>query len=159
MVSSKKRRNERKVRMKIFHSKIKFIDEITLYVDGSSIGNPGQSAIGVVIYDQHWNEVERHKQAIGRSTCNQAEYEAVIIGLDLAAKHTRKKVICCLDSDLVEGQVTGRYRLKDTKLRNLFHEVKDKERAFEEVVYCKIRKKDQRLKIAHKIAHDAINGR
>jgi len=41
----------------------------------------------------------------------------------------------------------------------LFHKVKDYERAFEEVIYNKVRENDQRLKIVHKIAHDALNGR
>jgi len=41
----------------------------------------------------------------------------------------------------------------------LFHKVKDYERSFEEVIYNKVRENDQRLKIVHKIAHVALNGR
>jgi len=98
-------------------------------------------------------------RVVGTSTVNAAEYTALIAGLDLAAKHTRFRVECYLDSDVVEGQVTGRYRLRNDILRQLFHKVKDRERPFRDVTYTKVRQNDQRLAIAHKIAHDALNGR
>jgi ribonuclease HI len=133
-----------------YHSDQKFIERVRLYVDGASLSNPGPSAVGMVLYDQDWEEIGRFSQIIGPATCNVAEYSAVIFGLDISAKHTRK---------IVEGQITGRYRLIDDYLRRLFHDVKDRERPFENVIYCKTRRNDQRLAIAHHVAHDALNGR
>lgn len=145
--------------MTISHFNEKFIERVRLYVDGASLSNPGPSAVGMVLYDQDWEEIGRYSQMIGSATCNMAEYSAVIFGLDTSAKYTRKIVECYLDSEIVEGQLTGRYRLKDDNLRRLYHEAKDRERPFEQVIYCRIRRNDQRLSIAHQLAHNALNGR
>jgi len=135
------------------------LSRIRLYVDGASLSNPGPSSVGVFLFDQDWDEVEQFSEVIGNATCNVAEYQAVITGLDIAAKHTRQVVECYTDSDIVEGQLSGRYRLKNDNLRGMFHKVKDKERPFSQVIYCKTRRNDQRLALAHQLAHDALNGR
>lgn len=144
---------------KKFLSREHFISCVRVYSDGACRCNPGPSSIGVVLYDDSGNELTRFSQVLGTSTSNAAEYEAVIQGLDLAAKFTRHGVECYLDSDIVEGQIAGRYRLKSDRLRPLFHRVKDLERPFSRVSYIKVRNNDQRHALAHKLAHDALNGR
>lgn len=135
------------------------ITSLKVYSDGASIGNPGASAIGVLILDQDNNPLEEYKECLGTCTNNQAEYSALIKALDLSAKHCRREVVCYLDSELVVRQLEGTYRLKNDNLRALFHQVKDKERPFKKVVYIHIPNSDQRIKKAHKLAHDALNGR
>jgi len=137
----------------------RFIELVRVYSDGACRRNPGPSSIGVILYDDAWNELERFAQVLGNATVNAAEYRALMRGLDLAAKFTRRGVECYLDSDIVEGQISGRYRLRSDKLRSLFHEVKDLERPFEKVTYLRVRGNDQRHGLAHKLAHDALNGR
>lgn len=141
------------------HFNTKYVNRIRLYVDGASLSNPGPSSVGIYMYDQDWDEIEHFSEIIGNATCNAAEYQAVITGLDISAKHTRGVVECYTDSDVVEGQLSGRYRLKNDNLRRMFHLVKDKERPFEQVIYCKTRRNDQRIALAHQLAHDALNGR
>ncbi len=52
-----------------------------LYSDGGSRGNPGEAAIGFVIYDK--NEVVYEKaRPIGIATNNIAEYTALLEGLE-----------------------------------------------------------------------------
>lgn len=137
----------------------KIITSLKIYCDGACIGNPGNGAIGVLILDQDNNALEEYKECIGHCTNNQAEYKALIKGLDLAAKHCRSEVYCYTDSELVIKHLQGIYRLKNDELRALFHEVKNKERAFKRVVYIHVSDADQRIKRAHKLAHDALNGR
>lgn len=141
------------------HSKRDYITCVKLYCDGACPGQRGAASLGVVLFDEDFNQIELHGQIIGPSTVNAAEYKALIEGLDRAAKHTRRRVECYLDSDVVEGQMAGRYRLRNDNLRRLFHSAKDRERPFEEVVYCKVQRNDQRLAIAHQLAHDSLNGR
>ena len=51
-----------------------------LRVDGGSRGNPGPSAIGVVLEDEQGNVVEEIGARIGHATNNVAEYQALITG-------------------------------------------------------------------------------
>ncbi len=135
------------------------VTSLKIYSDGACKGNPGTGAIGVLILDQSNNPLEEYKECIGHCTNNQAEYKALIKGLDLAAKHSRNKVYCYTDSELAVKQINGTYRLKNDVLRGLYHEVKDKERPFKSVAYSYMSDNDQRIKKAHKLAHDALNGK
>ena len=44
---------------------------------------------------------------------NEAEYEAIIAGLDLAISVSSEKIIVRSDSQLVVGQVNGEYETRD----------------------------------------------
>ncbi|MFC1925041.1 ribonuclease HI family protein, partial [Chloroflexota bacterium] len=109
--------------------------------------------------DEGNNEIDSFKECIGHTTNNRAEYQALIKGLDLAARHTRDKVYCYLDSELVVKQMTGAWRLKDDKLRALYHRAKDMERPFKEVVYTHVRRTDTNMKKADRLVNDALDGR
>ena len=130
---------------------------IRLYTDGACSGNPGPGAIGIVILDEQNQELETHKECLGHTTNNRAEYHALIKGLDIAAKHCRKKVLCFLDSDIVVKQLNGQYRLKNDELRKLFHAVKDKERAFEEVIYTHVHRTNSFIKRADSLTKLALS--
>jgi ribonuclease HI len=135
------------------------MSEICLYTDGGSRNNPGPGAIGIVILDPLGNELQTHAEIIGDCTNNRAEYKALIKGLQLAAGHTRSKVNCFLDSELVVKQMTGIYRLKDPTLRDLFQEVKDAERAFREIIYQHVPRTNQYIQKADKLLNDAFDGK
>ena len=107
------------------------MSEVRLYTDGGCRGNSGPGAIGIILLDAAGIELLTHAEVIGDCTNNRAEYKALIEGLHIAAGHTRTKVNCFLDSELVVKQMTGIYRLKDRTLLDLFQEVKDAERLSE----------------------------
>lgn len=136
-----------------------FISEIRLYTDGGCRGNPGPGAIGIIILDDQNTELHAHAECIGNCTNNRAEYRALIKGLDLSAKYTRKRVCCFLDSELVVNHMTGTWRLKDDTLRELFHQVKKAEQVFEEVIYQHVRRTNQYITKADRILNDAFEGR
>jgi ribonuclease HI len=137
-----------------------FYDHIYLYSDGGSKGNPGPGSIGVVIYDGKNTLLYEFSACIGHCTNNQAEYRALIKGLDLCAKYTRKKITAHCDSELIIKQMNGLYRLKNDKLRILFQDVKDRERVFETVVYQHVgRSSNQRIKRADELLNQAHAGR
>src|SRR3989442_15909490 len=108
---------------------------VRVYWDGGARGNPGPAAIGVVVCDQTDRVLREHKEAIGEGTNNEAEYRALIKGLELAAEHTREAVACVLDSELVVRQMTGRYRLRDPRMAALHDEVRDRARRFAKVTF------------------------
>ena len=90
--------------------------EVVIYTDGASKGNPGPSGAGGVILTPEGETIEEFREHLGRTTNNVAEYEAVRIGLARALALGARHVTVRLDSELVANQLTGRYKVKDTKL-------------------------------------------
>jgi len=98
--------------------------ELVVHTDGGSRGNPGPSAVGVVIDAPDGKHLESFGKYIGKTTNNQAEYKAVIEGLKAIKKYEPRQVHFFLDSELVVKQLNGVYRMKNPDLTPLFHEVK-----------------------------------
>lgn len=131
---------------------------IKVYVDGACPGNRGPGAIGVIILDENNNELKTFKEPIGDTTNNQAEYHALIRGLELAAGICRRRVICLSDSELVIRQVNRQYRIRNAELLNLCCVVEERARLFDEVVYQHVSKTNQYLCRADKLAKEALSG-
>jgi ribonuclease HI len=136
-----------------------YIDRVKLFTDGGCRGNPGPGAIGVLILNQTNEELDRYSECIGNTTNNRAEYRAVIQGLNLCAKHTRGRVTCYSDSELLVNQMSGTWRLKNDQLRQLFFEVKQCEQVFAEVVYTHVKRTNPFIRKADRLANEAIEGR
>jgi ribonuclease HI len=105
-----------------------------LFVDGGARGNPGPAGIGVRLETSDGELVEELADAIGATTNNQAEYQALIAGLELALDRGVKELVVFADSELIVRQMNGEYRVKDTKLQplharaaHLVHELPDVE--------------------------------
>jgi len=92
-------------------------DKLIIYSDGGSRGNPGPAAIGVVIYDAAKNELKRISKYIGETTNNQAEYKALIAGLEEAVVLGGQDLVCHLDSELVVRQMQGKYKVREASLK------------------------------------------
>ena len=54
-------------------------NKIIIYTDGGSRGNPGNSALGVVI--EFPNSSKTYSKFLGKMTNNEAEYQAIIFAL------------------------------------------------------------------------------
>ena len=91
-----------------------------LYADGGSRGNPGPAGIGVVILDAKKKKVKEVFKYIGETTNNNAEYNALICGLEEVRSLGGEEVIVNLDSELVVKQISGEYRVKNSDIKPLF---------------------------------------
>lgn len=111
-----------------------------LYTDGGARGNPGPSAIGVVLRDTNQETIETLGLYLGTATNNVAEYTALVNGLKLAKEKGVTELNCFLDSELVVKQLTNIYRVKDATLKTLFDQVKILEKNFVVVRYTHIRR-------------------
>lgn len=108
--------------------------EVIIYTDGGARGNPGPAAIGGVIV-KGGQTVEEFSHFIGEKTNNQAEYAALLAGLERAAKHTDVDVKAVLDSELVVKQLQGEYKVKSPELKKLVPQVRHLEERFKSVTY------------------------
>ena len=131
---------------------------INLVTDGSCKGNPGPGGIGITIYDDSFNLIAAFSEPIGNTTCNQAEYKAVIRGLKECAKYTTGRVNVFCDSELVVLQINRAYRIKADHLLTLFLEIRDIERVFKEVIYQHVKRENKYIQRADQLATGACSG-
>jgi len=95
-----------------------------IYCDGGSRGNPGPAASAFVVTDDE-KIVFKQGKFLGIETNNVAEYTAVSIAIDWLIEQTiSNEIIFNLDSQLVERQLNGIYKIKNEKLKQLAEEIK-----------------------------------
>ena len=94
---------------------------ITIHTDGGSRGNPGPSASGAVLKDAHGNVLAEISKYLGMTTNNQAEYTAIVLGLEKARELGAKDIRIFMDSELAVRQLAGIYRVKNPELLKEYH--------------------------------------
>jgi ribonuclease HI len=95
-----------------------------LYVDGASRGNPGPAGAGAVLLDPAGRVAEEASRFLGRTTNNVAEYQALLLGLELARRHGVTHLEIFADSELLVRQLTGRYQVRSPHLKPLYQAVR-----------------------------------
>lgn len=116
--------------------------QLIIHTDGGARGNPGPSAIGVVIEEctgatagdcdeKKLKQLAAFGKRIGEGTNNTAEYTAVVEALiflrDSGRDLTGTHVQFYLDSTLVVNQLNGLYKIKQAHLRDLLLKVRSLE--------------------------------
>ena len=130
--------------------------EVTFYIDGSSIGNPGDAGIGVVIA-QGDHTLKNISAYIGAQTNNVAEYTALIYALEEALVMKARRIRVFTDSELLQRQMTGRYKVKNEAIKVLFGRATRLAAAFEAVAIERIPR--EKNKGADKLARLAVKNK
>jgi ribonuclease HI len=104
-----------------------------LFADGGSRGNPGPAASAAVLLDPGGELVEEIGAYLGVATNNVAEWTALVLGLEAAAKRGIRRLGVRLDSELVVKQLRGEYRVKHAGLQPLYRRAQRLLRGFAEV--------------------------
>ncbi|KAJ9544554.1 hypothetical protein OSB04_024261 [Centaurea solstitialis] len=86
----------------------------TLYVDGSS--NIRGSGLGIVLKSSHGGNMVYSTRCEFKATNNEAEYEALIAGLEIAYNSGARCLHVRSDSLLVVNQINGDFQAKDSKM-------------------------------------------
>ncbi len=115
---------------------------LTCHCDGASRGNPGPAAAGVVVLDAAGRERRALSLPLGLATNNVAEYLALHAALRAAVDVCREdgqdpaktSVIVRTDSQLMERQISGEYKVKSPDLAPLLATYRDLARPFFRVV-------------------------
>ncbi|MEK7447801.1 MAG: ribonuclease HI family protein [Patescibacteria group bacterium] len=139
------------------------MNKVIIYTDGGARNNPGPAGIGVVLYDEKKKIMETYKEYIGEATNNQAEYRALLKGLELAEKYMDSRlrrndkgveIECFLDSELVVKQLNKEYKVKDPDLQVLYSQILDLV-IFKNISFKHVKREQNKL--ADKLVNEAID--
>jgi len=122
-------------------------------IDGASRGNPGLSAIGIII-KQNEKILLEHSEFLGVRTNNQAEYEALRRALEIC-NTLDKEITIFSDSDLLVNQRNTKYKIRNQNLKMISREISNLEKNFDKIQYRRIpREKNNK---ADKLANMALD--
>ena len=137
-------------------------NKIVIHTDGGARGNPGPAAIGVVIEgliekaasptagEPRLPGRREYGEYIGETTNNEAEYKAVMFALKKlkhligSVESKASDVDIMLDSELLERQLKGEYKIKEKNLQNYFVEVWNLKSDFGSVKLRHVRREENR---------------
>jgi ribonuclease HI len=107
------------------------MSKISIFTDGGARGNPGPAALGVFIEDENHRELAMIGKRIGEATNNVAEYSAILEGFNWALENKEKinieSISFYIDSQLAYSQLSGLYKIKNTRIREFIFEIRQKE--------------------------------
>lgn len=112
--------------------------QLIVETDGAARGNPGLAGAGVIIRDARGHRIETFSKFLGVTTNNQAEYQALIEGLQAVSKHKPESITVRMDSELVVKQMTGQYRVKHPELLPLYIQAMEIVSALPEVTFVHV---------------------
>ena len=94
------------------------MSDLVAYVDGGSLGSPGQSGIGVVIDGCAGGKITIARW-IGRQDNNVAEYVALLEAMQCALRLKARALHVYSDSQVVVRQMKGEYNCRSPRLYSL----------------------------------------
>ncbi|MDH4203580.1 MAG: phosphoribosylglycinamide formyltransferase [Phycisphaerae bacterium] len=94
--------------------------QVDLFTDGGSRGNPGPAGAGFVMKDPQGGTILSRGIFLGQTTNNVAEYTAVLKGLAAAKERQAESVRLFSDSQLLVRQLNGQYKVKSDNLKQLY---------------------------------------
>lgn len=124
---------------------------IEVYVDGASAGDPGQSGAGVFIKGH--GKAEEFSIPLGLMTNHEAEYHAVIKGMEICIQKGFKVVSFRTDSQLVDRAVEKQY-VKNSQYSPLLEKILELAKEFDLFFIKWIPSKEN--KVADQLARHAI---
>jgi ribonuclease HI/pterin-4a-carbinolamine dehydratase len=110
-------------------------DEVKIFADGGSRGNPGPSASGFVVMDEEENILVDKGVYLGVTTNNQAEYTALKLALEEAHTLGAKEVQVYMDSLLVVNQMKGIFKVRNRDLWPIHEAIKQLAAGFKKISF------------------------
>ena len=114
---------------------------------GGSRDNPGESGCGAVVYDENMKEMASSYKYIGIATNNVAEYNGLVLGIELLDKIGVKteETTVKADSNLLVKQCKREWKVRDPKLIPIFQSIMTRKFAGFEHVYREYNKRADEL--------------
>ena len=92
-----------------------------MYVDGAA--NQKRSEVGIVLISPEKITIEKSLRLRFSATNNEAEYEALLMGMTMVQKMGGKTIEMFSDSRLVVGQVKGEFEARDERMQRYLSQV------------------------------------
>lgn len=127
--------------------KSKNSQNLIVFTDGGSRGNPGKSAVGVYIPSLE----KKYSKYLGVKTNNEAEYEGVIFALKKikallgSAAAAQTELSFRLDSDLIVQQLNGTFKIMEEKLKPLFIDVWNLKQDYKTVTFTHVPREENSI--------------
>lgn len=121
------------------------LEQLIVYSDGGSRGNPGPSAAGFVIMDDREHVLHEGGMYLGITTNNIAEYHGVRLGLEKALSMGARAVDFRLDSLLVVNQMNGVYQIKNRELWPINERIRELVSKFDKVSFTHVNREFNQL--------------
>ena len=117
------------------------VNGATVYVDGSSRGNPGPAGIGYYIVGENGETLARGGEFVGFATSRVAEYYALREGVEKAAELGLKRVRFVGDNLMMINQMNGIYKIKNRDLLPIYADIRQKvAEGFEAVSFVHVKR-------------------
>ena len=126
-----------------------------LFCDGGSRGNPGPAGAGAALFNPRGEVAAQLARYLGETTNNVAEYQALILGLQEAARLGARRLQVFADSELLVRQLNGQYRVKAPHLLPLWRLAKHELQKFEAYTISHVPRAENRL--ADELANQGID--
>jgi ribonuclease HI/probable phosphoglycerate mutase len=128
---------------------------VILYCDGASRGNPGPSSIGYLLKDEDGRVIFSEGRILPPGTNNQAEYQALIAGLQAARDRGVRNLLVRADSELMIRQMTGKYRVRNPGLLACYEQATNLSRSFDTIQFEHIPREQNAQ--ADRLANEALD--
>jgi ribonuclease HI len=129
---------------------------LTLYTDGGARGNPGPAAIAYAIFDSTGMILEKGSKFVGERTNNEAEYEAILWGLEKVMERSCVAVRVITDSELVARQINGQYKVRDGRMQQYVDKVAINKRFFDSFEVIHARRTDERVALVDALVNEEL---
>lgn len=135
---------------------------IELYTDGGSRGNPGPAAAGVILLNGDKGEgtvthLEESRALLGRQTNSQAEYHALIHGLQLCKKYNPDMLFVTSDSEFMIKQMTGVNQVRHPNMKRLYENAKNMVSQFKQVSFKHVYRTHPMIERCDALVNEALD--
>jgi ribonuclease HI len=128
--------------------------QLSIYCDGA-IGDDGRgTGLGVVVRDGQGEIIALMKRSMPPMTNNEAEYAALVLGLESAWRFRPRALKVHMDSEVVVGQMQGVFAVHSPALKRWHAQACRLARRFREITYQDIPRDANRL--ADALAFEAL---
>lgn len=134
-----------------------FRSRLILHTDGGSRDRGKRYAAAAIVLTDGVKVVEERSWFLGEMTNNQAEYNGLIRGMEIARELGCKDLVCISDSQLMIRQLNNEYRVKKQHLKELYLQAKKLETNFSEVIYAHVTREHPMIQRADELLNTILD--
>ena len=134
-------------------------ERVIAFADGAIGDGSGPAGVGAVLLDDDGCVLRLDNRRVPRMTNNEAEYTGLLLALELALdlKPRCEHLTVYLDSDVVVGQMMGRYAVRSQDLKPLHSRACQLARKLKRVQLHHVPR--ERNQLADALANEALQGK